>query len=333
MKISYHSHIGGLDLSQGYGTAGYGIVTSLKKFGYDVPFNDPNADILLNFTQPPYYQFHNTGQYNIGYTPWESNEVDPSWILPMNAVDEMWTTSPLIAKWFNEAGCTQNIKVFEHGIDHRWTPKHRRSHRKVRFLHVGSDAVRKGGQDAFDAFIDAFGRNNPNVSLTFKTHASYCMIRKELGTGLLYTATEYSDNIKHIHGEFTLDELIGLFHSHDALVYPSYGEGFGFIPLQALASGMPTIQTSTWAPYSRFVIPELNVSDTMTSSPWPLEHPGAVLQPSHDDLVKAYLYAYDHFQEVADKTFEQAPQIHKEYDWDYLVRKQFAPVVAKVNSL
>lgn len=327
MKISYHSHIGGLDLSQGYGTAGYGIVNSLKKLGFDVPFNDPTADVLLNFTQPPYYQFHNSDQYNIGYTPWESSSVEEGWIPPMNAVDEMWTTSPLIARWFNEAGCSQDIKVFEHGINHIWSKKFRRPHGKVRFLHVGSDAVRKGGQMAFDAFIEAFGRNNSNVSLTFKTHAAYTMIRRYEAPGLLRTPEEYSNNVHHIYGNFTLDRMVSLFHNFDVLVYPSYGEGFGLIPLQALATGMPTIQTSTWAPYSRFVIPELNVFDREMDSPWPLEHPGRVLEPQFNDLVHAYQYAYENFADMADRAYYQADQVHSEYDWDFLVERQFAPFV------
>lgn len=330
MKISYHSHIGGLDLSQGYGTAGFGIVTALKKLGFDVPFNDPQADVLLNFTQPPYYQFHGTDQYNIGYTPWESSMVDPGWIGPMEAVDEMWTTSPLIARWFGEAGCKRDIKVFEHGIDHRWTKRFRKPHRTVKFLHVGSDATRKGGQIAFDAFVDAFGKNNSSVSLTFKTHAAYTMIRREVAPGLLMRPQDYSTNVHHIHGDYPLDKLISLFHNYDVLIYPSYGEGFGLIPLQALATGMPTIQTSTWAPYNRFVIPELNVGDLEVDSPWPLEHPGKVLEPQYNDLVHAYQYAYDNFAEVSDTAYYQADQVHEEYDWDYLVEKQFMPIVSSL---
>lgn len=326
VKISYHSHAGGLDLSQGYGIAGFNIVNSLKKMGFQVPFNDPKADILLNFTQPPMYQFHE-GQINIGYTPWESSVIPPEWIRFMDAVDHLWATSPLVAKWFTEAGCSNDVGVFEHGIDHIWAKRFRRPHRTVKFLHIGSDAVRKGGQMAFDAFIEAFGRNNSEVSLTFKTHASYTMIRRREAPGVLYTPQEYSNNIKHITGTMPLDELVSLYHSHDVLVYPSSGEGFGFIPLQALASGMPTIQTTTWAPYERFVIPELSVGDVEADSPWPEEHPGKVFEPRFEDLVNAYRYAFDNFADVSDRAYYQADRVHEEYDWDYLVEKQFTPIV------
>ena len=333
MRISYHSHIGGLDLSQGFGIAGYHIVTSLKKMGHEVPFNDPHADILLNFTHPPMFQFHNTGQYNIGYSPWESSEVEPGWVAPMQAVDELWTTSPLIADWFSDATGRDDVQVFQHGIDHIWQPVRRKKRSKVRFLHIGSDAVRKGGQDTFDAFIAAFGRNNPDVSLTLKTHSSYTMIRRRESPGVLYSPTEYSNNIKHVHGEIPLEEMVALFNSHDVLIYPSYGEGFGFIPLQALASGMPTVQTTTWAPYSHYVLPGLSVSDTIMETPWPHEHPGKVLKPSLDELTNALIYSYENFKNLADEAYGQAPAIHEEYDWFNLTKAQFDPLIAKVNSM
>lgn len=332
MKISYHSHIGGLDLTQGFGIAGNHIVHALKKMGHEVPFNDPYADVLFNFTHPFMFQFHGTDQYNIGYTPWESSAIHDEWLIPMNGVDELWTTSPLIARWFKEAGVTQDIKIFEHGIDHAWTPYYRRPHKKLRFLHVGADTSRKGSQETFDAFIEVFGRNNPDVTLTLKTHSPWVMARHRPMPGVIYNPMEYSSNIKQIHGEIPLDEMIGLFHSHDVLIYPSYGEGFGFIPLQALATGMPTIQTTTWAPYSRFVLPELAVSDTEIDSPWPFEHPGRVLKPNYDDLVTSMQYAYDNFKEVSERSFEQAPKVHDQYDWFNLTKKAFDPVIAKVNS-
>lgn len=333
MKISYHSHATGLDLSQGYGTAGFNIVTSLKKLGYDVPFNDPSAEVILNFTQPPYYQFHNSDQYNIGYTPWESSAVDQGWIRPMEAVDEMWVPTPRVAEWFHDAGLEREIKVFEHGINHAWKPYPRKRRGPVRFLHVGADSVRKGGQDVFDAFIEAFGKNNPDVSLTFKTHKPWLTIRKYQGTGLLYTAEEYSNNIKHVSGEIPLEDMIDLFYSHDVFVYPSYGEGFGLLPLQALATGMPTITTTSWCSYDRFVNSNLHVSDTPLDSPWPLEHPGNVYKPNFDDLVESMLYAYNNLKQLTEETLDIAPIVHEQYDWVRLTDDMFAPVIQKINSL
>lgn len=331
MRISYHTHAPGLDLTQGFGTAGFNIVNSLKKLGHEVPFNDPSADVILNFTQPPYYQFHKN-QYNIGYTPWESSDVEPGWLAPMMAVDELWVPTPMVASWFHNAGATRDIKVFEHGINHSWEPYSRRRRGPLKFLHVGADSVRKGGQDVFDAFIEAFGKDNPNVQLTFKTHHPWLTIRRYEGNGLLYTPLEYSSNIRHIAGEIDLEDMIDLFNSHDVFVYPSYGEGFGLLPLQALATGMPTITTTSWCSYSRFINSELSISSLPTDSPWPLEHPGQVYMPSQEDIINAMLTAYNNWDSLNGEALDIAPIVHEEYDWLRLTEQAFAPVIDKMNS-
>ena len=38
-------------------------------------------------------------------------------------------------------------------------------------------------------------------------------------------------------------------------MYPTWGEGFGFIPLQGLASGMPVISTYDWSHYVDYMGP------------------------------------------------------------------------------
>jgi glycosyltransferase involved in cell wall biosynthesis len=52
-----------------------------------------------------------------------------------------------------------------------------------------------------------------------------------------------------------IEELVNLYHRHHVLIYPTWGEGFGFIPAQALASGMPVITTYPWAEYKEFIGP------------------------------------------------------------------------------
>jgi len=53
----------------------------------------------------------------------------------------------------------------------------------------------------------------------------------------------------------SVENLVNLYHTHHCLVYPTWGEGFGFIPLQGLASGMPTITTYPWANYEKYIGP------------------------------------------------------------------------------
>lgn len=325
MDISFATHIGGLDTAQGYGTAGYNIVTSLQKLGYGVPFNDPNAPIQLNFTQPYYYELRNH-QYSIGYTPWESTVLNDGWDETMNLCDEVWTTSDLIAQWFKEAGIVQPLHVFEHGLDHAWRFAPREPSKVLKFLHVGEPAPRKCGQMVVDVFGELFG-NNPNYSLTIKGNG-YQTTRIYKGVGLFFTPDQYYNNVQVVTKTVDLEDLVDLYLEHDVLIYPSYGEGFGFIPLQAIGTGMPVIMNNSWAPYRRLVTGP-NVTDRLVDSPWPDVHPGKMLEPSKASLRAAMLDMADNYSSYASQALQVAPTAHDEYDWVTVTERAFKHVLEK----
>jgi glycosyltransferase involved in cell wall biosynthesis len=325
MQIAYHTHEGGMDLTQGYGYAGYGIVTSLQKLGHTTPFNYAGAPVLFDFTQPGFYQYHE-GQYHIGYTPWESTKLHDNWENLMNMCDEVWTTSDWCANVFKECGVTKPIYVYEHGIDHAWTPWRRKKGRVLRFLHHGEPAVRKNGWKAFEAFAELFG-NDPRYELTLKSNG-YTTIRAHRIDGSIAQVNEVYKNVRVIKEVLDINDLISLYKTHDVLIYPSFGEGFGFIPLQAMATGMPVIMNTSWAPYARFSV-GLDVKDRYIESPWQNVHPGEMLEPDFDSLKEQMRRAADDFETFSDHAFELAPQIHEEYDWVNVTERAFAHVVKK----
>lgn len=325
MKISYSTLPGNLRLNNGYGYAGYHIVTSLQALGHDVPFKDRTAPVQIHFSQPVWYDFY-PEQYKIGYTPWESSELPVGWLEEFNALDELWTPSPLIAKWYREAGVEVPIKVYEHGVDKIWTPKRRRRGDKLKFLHVGEPAPRKGGQMTLDAFREAFG-DRTDVHLTIKAFGR----NNTRAPGLERSPQKAYKNVSLITREYSEEELVFLHHNHDALVYPGWGEGFGLIPIQALATGMPTICTGAWAPYSRFILPELTLSSKLVDSPWPQVHNGKMFEPSYDDLVKAFLSIDSNYDMLAGRSFKNSFNVVTEYDWIELTRNAFADIVEKFS--
>jgi hypothetical protein len=123
MKISFGTRIASDDITgkNGYGYATQCMLASLNRLGYQVSDNDASADVEIWFDQPHHWNF-SPGTYKIGYLPWESTKLMPGWAEIMNKCDEIWTPSPLIAKWFKEDGITVPIYVYEHGIDHIWQP-------------------------------------------------------------------------------------------------------------------------------------------------------------------------------------------------------------------
>lgn len=322
MDISFATIPGNLNLTIGYGVAGYNMVRSLQRLGHRVPFRDKNCKTEIFFAQPEHWEWSNQLGYHIGYTPWESTQLPPGWLEQMNYVDEVWTPSEIIKRWYTAAG-VRNVRVYRHGIDEEWTPKKRTVFNKMRFLHMGEPAPRKGGQLALDAFRAAFG-NRDDVELVIKAHRINT-VRVKSGSSIV-GQVEDLNNVKLVKTEFVQDELIEFVKQHHVMVYPSWGEGFGLIPFQALATGMPTICTSKWAEYADYLGP-LGLDSKLVDSPWPGVHPGKMLEPSFDDLVDKYRYAYDNFDSLSRSALQRAPELHAEYNWDKLTKEAFAHLI------
>lgn len=326
MKISWFTNQGDLTLSSGYGIAGYQIVNSLKSLGHIVPYNDPACQVQINFCWPTWFEdMLRPHQYNIGYTPWESTELPERWLEIFNYCDEVWTTSDWVATVYQDAGVVKPIKVFEHGIGPEWQPFKRNINRGVlRFLHQGEPAPRKGAQLAFEAFKAAFG-DSTDVELTIKAH-KFSTVR----TGKGISFGEPRGNVKIIKTFYDESDLIGLYHNHHVMVYPSYGEGFGLIPLQALATGMPTVCTEEWAPYKDYL--SLGLESRYVDTLWPQIHPGKVLEPSFDDLVDKYRYVYDNFSDESNKAFTNSFKIHDYYNWEKLTKNAVQSLEERFNQ-
>lgn len=332
MEISYSTHAGGMDLGQGYGVAGQQIIKALQELGHTTPFQSADSPVTFQFTQPYYFTF-NQDQYNIGYTPWESTKLMDGWVDAMNQMDEMWTTSDWCANVFEDEGVRVPIKIYEHGIDPIWEPYRRRQDicDGVQFLHVGEPAPRKCGQMALDAFVETVGgreyqsHSTINTGLTIKCNG-YSTVRAQNPDGTIANPAEVYTDVDVEKSVVDITDLVYMYSRHQVLIYPSYGEGFGFIPLQAMASGMPTILNTTWAPYRRFSI-GLEIEDKVVPSPWPNNHPGNMLQPSFESLKENMITVFENYDHFADRAYENALKIHEEYNWKKLTEDAFEHVV------
>jgi len=330
MDISFSTPIINLKTSNGYGHASSKIIDSLKRLGHNVPFQDARAKVQLNFSQPVYYKLHRN-QYQISYTPWESTVIPKDWFEYLEACDEIWTTSDWCKDVFENNGF-KDVKVFPHGIDPIWRPKKRNLEhgRPIKFLHVGEPAPRKGGQMVVDAFTSMFG-NNPFYSLTIKSYgpSTTRIYNNYIEKNIIGIPNELYNNITVITESMSDEELVKIYHDHDVLIYPSYGEGFGFIPLQALATGMPVICTESWAHYDKFLGP-LRLKSEMIDSPWPF-HNGKVFEPEYKHLLELIRDVSINFNAYAGYYFAQSTKIHEEYNWDRLTNKAFEHIFKKFS--
>jgi hypothetical protein len=329
MKISFFTPTVNLKESNGYGYAGLNIVESLKSLGHSVPYGDPKAPVQINFAQPEHFKMHKN-QYQIGYTPWESTIIPKRWKEMLDNCNEIWTTSDWCANVFEDNGY-KNIKVYPHGIKESWMPKKREQKEIIKFLHIGEPAPRKAGQTVVDAFIYLYG-NNPNYSLTIKAYKNNTtrVYDNFIDKQILGLPHEMYNNIKLIVEDMPEEQLIKLYHDHDVLIYPSYGEGFGFIPLQALATGMPTICTEDWSHYKNYLGP-LALKSNLIDSPWQFPHEGKVYEPDYLHLLELMRDVVHNFKAYSGYYFAQSKKIHEDYNWLQLTNKAFDPIFKKFS--
>jgi len=322
MRISHGTQFEETANTNGFGYATEQMLLSLSRLGYEVNPNDKTADVEIWFDQPEHWKF-STGPFRIGYFPWESTALirnrTPDWYDQLNSCDEVWTPSPIIADWFKDyMGIRPPVYVYEHGVDPIWTPKKRAVEGTFKFLHQGGEANRKGVTEAMKAVRLAFP-GKEDVELNLK------IISPGWNIGRLR-------RVKIHNGAIDINDLIQMYHDNHAYVYPSWGEGFGLTPLQAMATGMPTITVPAWAPYAHWIDEDLAIGSKFAKSPWPVLHPGNMLQPSLDDTIDAMRFVYNNYESVHDKAMENVADLTAYYSWDRLTKMAFGKLEKRLES-
>lgn len=261
---------------------------------------------------PPDYQFR---KHTIGYTPWESTEVPHNWIAGLRAVDDLWTTSSWVAEIYKQYTKDRDIFILPHGIEDCWTPQFR-SHRTgpFKFLHVGEPAVRKGGDIVLEAWYKAFSKRR-DVRLVYKSVGPpWCRVKDKSGSILV---APKSHPLIEVHDQvMTQKQLLNLYYNCHALLYPSRGEGFGLIPLEAMATGMPTVIPSTgglrdFAPYA---VATLDNSKWVHSDNEKI-HPGLWMDHDVDELIEIMEQLVGDYNSFAQKAYDVTDAVHKKYYW------------------
>ncbi len=297
----------------GFGYAANMCKKSLTELGHEVTWRDKTADVEINFIQPQHWHWSGV-DYRIGYVPWESTTLPDGWVESMNEVDEVWTPSPVIGQWFEDAGVTKPIKIYQHGVESLWSPSQRSLKGRFYTFHHGAEGLRKGSDYAFAAHQRVLWEQY--AAIVFKCTVNNFRIRG-------------SHRLKIVPGQIPIEELVSLYKSVNLMLYPSWGEGFGLTPLQAMATGMPVIITKGWAPYE-YLLGEHNlIKSELVPVPegWEKWHPGKMFKPDLNDLCEKLQFHWDNRHEMAEEAFALAERVHKDYNWNDLTEKAFAHLV------
>lgn len=116
-----------------------------------------------------------------------------------------------------------------------------KSGQPFRYLILGKYEKRKSYGETLDAFEAAFGSSN-SVELVVK--GDYFLRHEEKKQALSeLVASRNLANVKLLWGNWSPENLLGLYSACDAFVFPSKGEAWGLPLLEAAACGMPVIST------------------------------------------------------------------------------------------
>jgi glycosyltransferase involved in cell wall biosynthesis len=309
------------ETNYGYGRAADEILKGFTERNIGWAVDDATKDIEIFWGHPP-YEFQRSNHYKIGYTAWESTGFKDGWHEDFKDADEIWTPSDWLSKHFAETTGLPTF-TFPHGVESKFKPfRHYKpdKERPFTFYHIGEPQFRKNGQMVVDAFVELFG-NNPDFRLVLKaTRINTTRIYSgEPSQSIMGSPNAIYNNITIIDGMLSDEQLIELQNKVDCLVYPSIGEGFGFHPIEALAAGLPTICTSNWAMYDKYIT--IPIEGVLSESPWQDLHPGNAFNVTKEQVKEAMIDMVENYEKYAGKTFKNSFYIHDEYKWSNQISK------------
>lgn len=299
----------------GYSYAGFKLKQALERKNVQIVHND-YSEIALAFVPPNHYD-KVRGEFRIGYSPWESTKIPDGWLKHLNSMDSIWTTSSFCSNVFKANGYERDVRVLLHGVDHNdYTLSWRKKTSPFVFLHIGEPAEHKRGQIVLDAFNELFKKSD-NVRLIIKAREFIsARNRNPFGPATL------NKNVIAMPKVISISMMNSLYHSAHCLVYPSSGEGFGLIPLQGIATGLPTIIVP-WGGVKEFEEYGFSIQYSMAPAQGYYYGLGEWAEPSYDNLCETMLDIYARYALYSEFAYNngQALSRDKRFDWDTIAEK------------
>jgi glycosyltransferase involved in cell wall biosynthesis len=309
----------------GYGKSFIEIQKAFRNYSFEkqklrVDWNSSRSKIQMYYGPHPIESAHHPGQYRVHMSQHESTMIFPHKVEAYsNGCEEVWTANDWGAQAMINSGVPQDrVHVYEHGIDPElYLPFLRGKNKKIRFLHIDSGSPRKRSDLVEKAFNKIYSKHKNNIELTLKyTHAPHSGsdwfdidVLKNRGDWI-------RPGTRHINETLSDKEMTALINYHDVLVYPTEGEGFGMIPLEVMATGMPVISTHEWCSYSKYLIDNAIESKVKKSKiDWGYPKLGKAVIASMDSIVYQMENAIENIESISKKYYEQAPKVLEEYSW------------------
>ena len=326
MRISLNTQSDLRDNSHyGYGKSFIEIQKAFRNYSYNdkmmlVDFNNYRLKFQMYYGPDPIESAHHPGQYRVHMSQHESTMIVPHKVRAYTVdCEEVWTANTWGAQAIINSGVPEDrVYVYEHGIDPKlYSPFLRGKNDKIRFIHIDSSSPRKRSDLVEKAFDILYQKYGDSIELTLKyTHAPHGNISWHDSDVLANRGDWVRPGVRKINETLTDKEMTSLINFHDVLVYPTEGEGFGMIPLEVMASGMPVISTHEWCSYSDYLIDnsiESEIKEPDISWGYPRIGDGVIAK--FDSIVYQMEKAIENIGSISQKYYRQAPEILKEYSW------------------
>lgn len=325
----------------GYGKSFVEIQKAFRNYTYNgkklfVEYNSARSNVQMYYGPDPVEWAHHKGQYRIHMSQHESTMIVPHKARAYTVdCEEVWTANPWGAQAMINSGVPENrIHVYEHGIDpDMYYPFLRGQKDRIRFIHIDSSSPRKRSDLVEKAFNVLYQKYGDQIELTLKyTHAPHGDKSWHSEDVLAKRGDWVRPGTRHINETLSDDEMTSLINFHDVLVYPTEGEGFGMIPLEVMATGMPTISTHEWCSYSQYLIDNAIESDIREPEvSWGYPRIGDGVIAKFDSIVYQMENAINNIGLISQKYYDQAPEILKEYSWQNKTNKFLDETISRLG--
>lgn len=262
------------------------------------------ARVALWLSTPPHVRGWYEGQFAAIFTMWESTEIPPGFRHNLHHFDRIIVPSVQNLELYRRFH--DDVRLVPLGIDPSWSWRPRPAVRnEFRFLTAGY-GTRKGCAQVARAFAAAFPKGLAPDKLG---PAPKLIVRSRDDV--------HGPGISTIPANLSMKAELDLYGNAHCFVSGSKGEGFGFMPLQAIAQGLPTILGDAHGhhAYAHYGIP-LDVHPYSAKGATFWGDGGEWWEPDFDQMVESMRDVYANYAWHTERAGVNALAAAKEFTWE-----------------
>ena len=262
------------------------------------------ARVALWLSTPPHIRGWYEGQFATIFTMWESTEIPPAFRQNLSHFDRVFVPSLQNQELYGRFH--PDVRYIPLGIDESWGYRPRRPvERDFNFLTAGF-GPRKGATQVLKAFQTVFPGGKPLrkggaiPQLTIRSREEF-----------------HAPNVRVIAVDLSAAAELDLYANSHCYVSGSKGEGFGFMPLQAICQGLPTILGNAHghAAYAHYGIPIGTHPLTCKSATF-WGDGGEWWEPNFAEMCDAMESVYLDYAYYENRSYDAAHAAAAEFTWE-----------------